>query len=67
MVGTEAWNDTRLIILGSPILAVIGVFLGRSFGVHLASSELGDSLILGLFSGMTVLIGLIILAAIDKR
>lgn len=45
MVGTEAWNDTRLINLVSPILALVSVFLGRSFGVHLVSSELGESLI----------------------
>ncbi len=67
MGGTEAWNNKRYIVLGSPIFAVIGIFIGRLFGVHLVSSELGEILIISLFIGMVVLIGCVVLAVIDKQ
>ncbi|WP_459890759.1 hypothetical protein [Halostagnicola bangensis] len=67
MVGTEAWNNKRYVVLGSPILAVIGVLLGWLIGVHLVSSEIGKVLIVSLFVGTTVLLGCTILAVIDKR
>lgn len=65
--GVGAWNNRWYVYVGAPFLAALGVVIGSLWGVHLASTELGEALVVGLFVGVTMIVGFTILALIDQR
>ncbi|WP_255170139.1 hypothetical protein [Natrononativus amylolyticus] len=62
----EAWNDERYVYVGGPMCAVLGLLLGQLFGVHLVSSAAGERLVVALVTGLSIVIGLAVLAALDR-
>lgn len=60
-----AWKNKCAPIVATPFLAALGVVIGSILNVHFASSELGQTLVMGLFLGVTMIAGYTLLALID--
>ncbi|SEQ87309.1 hypothetical protein [Natrinema salaciae] len=67
LFGSGGWNNNWYFYIGSPAFALLGALLYWLFGVHLASSEVAEPLVMVLFLGATVTIGCAMLAVIDER
>ncbi|MGQ3413979.1 hypothetical protein ACT4ML_17265 [Natrinema sp. LN54] len=61
----DAWNNKWVPFVATPFLAALGVVIGSVLNVHFASSELGQTLVMGLFVGVTMMTGYILLALVD--
>jgi hypothetical protein len=66
LIGTEMWNNRWYVYVGSPVFAFLGALLYWFFGIHLVSSPLGETVLMILSPGVTVIIGCAILAVIDE-
>lgn len=60
-----AWNNKWVPLVATPFLAALGVVIGSILNSHFASSELGQTLVMGLFLGITWIAGYTLLALID--
>ncbi|MFT4890557.1 MAG: hypothetical protein ACI9YT_001473 [Halobacteriales archaeon] len=65
LFGAETWNNSWYVYVGSPVFAILGAVLYWSFGRHLASSDVTVILWGFLFSGVTAMTGMAMLAIID--
>ena len=63
----SAWNNPWYVYVGAPLLAALGATIGLVWGSHLVSGEVKEALVMGACIVMTMLIGFVILAAIDRR
>ena len=63
----KAWNNAWYLYIGTPLLAALGSTIGVLWGVSLASTFLGEVLVLGSCVGVTMYTGFTILAVIDRR
>ncbi|WP_323173094.1 hypothetical protein [Natrialba sp. PRR66] len=63
----EGWNNPWYGFVAAPVLAMVGVLIGRLFGVHLASSALGEGLIVLLCIGITMVVGFTGVALVDMN
>ncbi|AGB30437.1 hypothetical protein Natpe_0508 [Natrinema pellirubrum DSM 15624] len=61
----DAWNNKWAPIVAAPFLAVLGVVIGTVLGIHFTSSELGQTLVMGLFLFVTMMAGFTLLALVD--
>ncbi|WP_137290946.1 hypothetical protein [Natronorubrum halophilum] len=61
----DAWNNKWVPFVATPFLAALGVVIGSVLNVYFASSELGQTLVVGFFLGVTMMAGYTLLALID--
>jgi ABC-type nickel/cobalt efflux system permease component RcnA len=61
----DAWNNRWMPRAAIPLLVAPGVLLGMLFDGLLVSSELGQTLVMSLCIGVTVFVGLALLAVVD--
>jgi uncharacterized membrane protein len=63
----SAWNNRWYVYVGAPLLAAIGATIGSLWGSHLASGEVAEALVMGSCIVIAMLVGLTILAVVDRR
>jgi hypothetical protein len=64
---TEAWNDERYLLLGGPILGVLGVLIGAGIAFALGLQLAYRILVYAVCAGLAIAIGLAVLAVVDVQ
>lgn len=61
----DAWNNKWVPMVATPFLIVLGVVIGTVLSVYLASSEPGQTLVMGYFLGVTWIAGYTLIGLVD--